>query len=44
MKCIRDLKTGKVVRMNDKAAHVLVSQSKAQYVAKHIWREEGRKR
>ena len=43
MKCIRKLKTGKVIRMNDKAARVLVSHGKAEYVAKHVWREEGRK-
>ena len=43
MKCIRNLKTGKVVRMNDIAAHVMVSQKKAEYVAKHTWREAGRK-
>ena len=43
MKCIRKLKTGKVIRMNDKAARVLVSYGKAEYVTKHVWREEGRK-
>lgn len=43
MKCIRMMKTKKVLRMNDKAARVLVSYGKAEWVAKQVWREEGRK-
>lgn len=44
MKCVKQTSTGKIVRMNDKAAYALVSKGKAKFVPKHKWREGGRKR
>lgn len=40
--CVRDNKTGKVSKMNEKLAHKAVKSQTHSYVARHIWREEVR--
>ncbi len=43
MKCIRYIKTGKVVRVPDDVAAIETGLRTAVYVPKSIWKEEGRK-
>lgn len=42
MKCVRDGKTGLVVRVSDEAAKQAVDSGKAVYVSKNVWRTEVR--
>ena len=44
MKCIKDIKSGKIIRINDDIAKVLILKKEAVYTTKSAWRKQEKKK